>query len=238
MQERFGATVSTARPSELATNKVLRNTYMLLSATLLFSAVTAGIAIAINAAPLHWLVTIGGYFALLFGTHALRNSPWGLLMVFALTGFMGFTAGNIALISSQKYAKGKYPVLDPEGGRNYQTAFVGPVKTGLYNKPSLGIFSEEQPEIVIDGPTTRNIMTNFPEILSAIQNARIGMYANGLYPEDSGQGSDPTIQALLLQTISTLAQVKKAHEMPSLVSFRSFLEAQEEYDDIQDNVNM
>ena len=41
-------------------NKVLRNTYLLLSMTLLFSAVTAGIAMATNAAPLHWLITMGG----------------------------------------------------------------------------------------------------------------------------------------------------------------------------------
>ena len=50
----------------LAANKVLRNTYLLLSLTLLFSAGTAGIAMATHAPPLHWLVTLGGYFGLLF----------------------------------------------------------------------------------------------------------------------------------------------------------------------------
>ena len=81
--------------SVLATNKVLRNTYMLLSLTLLFSGVTAGYAVVTNAPPLHWLMTLGGYFGLLFLTHALRNSGWGLLSVFALTGFMGYTLGPI-----------------------------------------------------------------------------------------------------------------------------------------------
>jgi modulator of FtsH protease len=79
----------------LTTNKVLRNTYTLLSMTLLFSAITAGIAVATNAPPLHWLITLGGYFGLLFLTSALRNSAWGLAAVFALTGFMGFTLGPI-----------------------------------------------------------------------------------------------------------------------------------------------
>jgi modulator of FtsH protease len=76
-------------------NKVLRNTYMLLSMTLLFSALTAGIAMATNAAPLHWLLTLGGYFGLLFVVTRLRDSAWGLAAVFALTGFLGYTLGPI-----------------------------------------------------------------------------------------------------------------------------------------------
>ncbi|HNW79355.1 MAG TPA: Bax inhibitor-1/YccA family protein [Candidatus Competibacteraceae bacterium] len=79
----------------METNKVLRNTYLLLSLTLLFSGVTAGIAMATNAAPLHWLVTLGGYFGLLFLVTRLRNSAWGLAAVFALTGFLGYTLGPI-----------------------------------------------------------------------------------------------------------------------------------------------
>jgi modulator of FtsH protease len=84
-----------AAPSVLATNKLLRNTYTLLAATLLFSAVTAGVAMATNAPPLHWAVTLIGYFGLLFLTNALRDSAWGLAAVFALTGFMGYTLGPI-----------------------------------------------------------------------------------------------------------------------------------------------
>ena len=76
-------------------NKVLRNTYLLLSMTLLFSGLTAGIAMATQAAPLHWLITLGGYFGLLFVVTQLRNSVWGLAAVFALTGFMGYTLGPI-----------------------------------------------------------------------------------------------------------------------------------------------
>ena len=51
------APITLAPEGELSTNKVLRNTYLLLSLTLLFSAVTAGIAMATNAPPLHWLLT-------------------------------------------------------------------------------------------------------------------------------------------------------------------------------------
>lgn len=89
------APITLAPEGELSTNKVLRNTYLLLSLTLLFSAVTAGIAMATNAPPLHWLLTLGGYFGLLFVVTRLRNSVWGLAAVFALTGFLGYTLGPI-----------------------------------------------------------------------------------------------------------------------------------------------
>lgn len=81
--------------SVLATNRVLRNTYLLLGLTLLFSAATAGYAMLINAAPVNVWLTMLGYFGLLFLTNALRNSPLGIVSVFALTGFMGYTLGPI-----------------------------------------------------------------------------------------------------------------------------------------------
>jgi modulator of FtsH protease len=76
------------------TNKLIRNTYTLLSMTLLFSAVMAGVSIAVGAPPLG-LLGLLGFFGLFFLTAKLRNSAWGLLAVFALTGFMGFTLGPI-----------------------------------------------------------------------------------------------------------------------------------------------
>jgi modulator of FtsH protease len=76
-------------------NKVLRNTYTLLAMTLLLSAATAAFAIAIQAKPLGLLPIIAGYFGLLFLTHKTKNSAWGILSVFALTGFMGFTLGPL-----------------------------------------------------------------------------------------------------------------------------------------------
>ncbi|HBC57629.1 MAG TPA: BAX inhibitor protein [Gammaproteobacteria bacterium] len=85
--------VAKRQESILATNKVLRNTYFLLSLTLLFSAGTAGTAMALNVPPVHWLIQLGGMFGLLFLVHALRNSVWGIAGVFAFTGFLGFTLG-------------------------------------------------------------------------------------------------------------------------------------------------
>lgn len=79
----------------LATNKVIRNTYSLLALTLLFSAATAGIGILTNMAPLNPIITLVGYFGLLFATSRFSNSGLGLLFVFLLTGFMGLTLGPI-----------------------------------------------------------------------------------------------------------------------------------------------
>jgi modulator of FtsH protease len=78
-----------------ATNKVIRNTYMLLSMTLLFSALTAGVAMALKLPHPGLLLTLGGYFGLLFLTAKFRDSALGLACVFALTGFMGYTLGPV-----------------------------------------------------------------------------------------------------------------------------------------------
>jgi|TARA_B100001964_G_scaffold223721_1_gene269911 modulator of FtsH protease len=85
----------TDRPQAvISSHKVLRNTYMLLSLTLLFSAMMAGVAIAIDA-PHLGLMSILVMLGLLFGVHKLKNSVWGIAMVFAFTGFMGFALGPL-----------------------------------------------------------------------------------------------------------------------------------------------
>lgn len=81
--------------SVLATNKVIRNTYLLLSLTLAFAAVTAGVSAALKLPHPGILLTLGGFFGLLFAVHKLKNSGWGILAVFALTGFMGYTLGPV-----------------------------------------------------------------------------------------------------------------------------------------------
>ena len=92
---RLANTITRAQPSVLATNKVIRNTYTLLAMTLLFSAATAGLSMALNLPHPGLLLTLVGYFGLLFLTSRFRNSGLGLAFVFALTGFMGYTLGPI-----------------------------------------------------------------------------------------------------------------------------------------------
>ena len=88
-------TASRVQQATLASNKVLRNTYLLLSMTLLFSAATAGTSMALNLPYPGIVITLVGYFGLLFLTTKFRDSNVGIACVFALTGFMGYTLGPI-----------------------------------------------------------------------------------------------------------------------------------------------
>jgi modulator of FtsH protease len=75
--------------------RVLRNTYGLLGLTLLFSAAVAAGTAAMGLPHPGLVITLIGSFGLLFATAKLANSGWGLLAVFALTGFMGYTLGPV-----------------------------------------------------------------------------------------------------------------------------------------------
>jgi modulator of FtsH protease len=88
-------TLGRSQTAALSTNKVVRNTYMLLSMTLAFSALTAGLSMAMNLPHPGLIITLVGYFGLLFLTTKFRDSGLGLLFVFGLTGFMGYTLGPI-----------------------------------------------------------------------------------------------------------------------------------------------
>ena len=71
--------------------RVLRNTYALLAMTLLFSAGVAVATLSFQLPAPGLILTLVGYFGLLFAVHKLQNSGWALPAVFALTGFMGYT---------------------------------------------------------------------------------------------------------------------------------------------------
>jgi len=91
----FDTAVTRPATRGIEINRVLRNTYMLLSLTLLFSGFTAWLSMAMNFPPMGLIITLVGYFGLLFLTNKFRNSSLGLVFVFALTGFMGLTLGPI-----------------------------------------------------------------------------------------------------------------------------------------------
>lgn len=86
---------STGQTRALQTNKVLRNTYALLSMTLLWSAAVAGVSMALNLPYPGFLITIVGFYGLLFLTEKNRNNSMGLVFTFLFTGFLGYTLGPI-----------------------------------------------------------------------------------------------------------------------------------------------
>jgi modulator of FtsH protease len=86
---------SNSQESALATNKVLRNTYALLSMTLIFSAIMATVAIASNAAPVNFIIQLVVMFGTLFALQKYKNSAMSIPLVFFFTGFLGYTTGPI-----------------------------------------------------------------------------------------------------------------------------------------------
>lgn len=94
VDRQYSVAGSARQESLLTTHRVLRNTYMLLSLTLLFSGLTATFAVVTNA-PSLGLFSLLIYLGLFFVTAKLQNSIWGLVSVFALTGFLGYTLGPL-----------------------------------------------------------------------------------------------------------------------------------------------
>lgn len=84
-----------ARALEANVPRVLRNTYALLALTLLFSAGVAAVSVAWSLPAPGVILTLAGYFGLLYAVYKLRNRATGLGAVFALTGFMGYTLGPL-----------------------------------------------------------------------------------------------------------------------------------------------
>lgn len=114
--------LTSASTSALATNKVLRNTYLLLGATLAFSAAMAGVSMALNLPPFG-LLSLLVYFGLLFAVTKTQNSSWGIFWTFALTGFLGLTLGPILNLYLKFLPNGSQIIMTALG--TTAVAFVG-----------------------------------------------------------------------------------------------------------------
>jgi len=86
---------ATAQASLLSTNKMIRNTYMLLAMTMAFSAVMAVVSMIVNPPMIVHLATVIGSFIMLFVLNKKQNSAAALPLVFAFTGMLGFGLGPI-----------------------------------------------------------------------------------------------------------------------------------------------
>ncbi|WP_105189845.1 Bax inhibitor-1/YccA family protein [Pseudoalteromonas sp. T1lg48] len=93
----FNNSYSTAKPmmSTIETNKVLKNTYFLLAMTLAFSAVTAGISMALNPPFFTGIICSLVGLGLLFVVNKKAETASGVMWVFAFTGIMGFGLGPL-----------------------------------------------------------------------------------------------------------------------------------------------
>ncbi len=112
MQELYSET-NTAIAGSQEVSKVLRNTYTLLAMTIAFSAGTAVLAMALNV-PYLGLWMLLPYFGLLYAVEKTKNSAMGIVFVFALTGWLGFTIGPI--LNAYLANVGAEPILTALGG--------------------------------------------------------------------------------------------------------------------------
>jgi modulator of FtsH protease len=97
-------------------SSMLRNTYLLLSMTLLCSAGMAAFAVTTQASFGSSIVAFILSFVLLFATSALRNSAWGILSIFAFTGCMGFSLGPMLNQFIHGYSNGGQLIMTALGG--------------------------------------------------------------------------------------------------------------------------
>ncbi|MCW9023175.1 MAG: Bax inhibitor-1/YccA family protein [Gammaproteobacteria bacterium] len=109
-------TVARGSTSALATNKVLRNTYSLLSMTMLFSAAMAAVSVFVGSGSGTYLLSVGAAFLLMwFVLPRTANSSAGIGVVFAFTGLMGFGLGGV-LNSYLALANGPQLIMTAFGG--------------------------------------------------------------------------------------------------------------------------
>lgn len=97
---------ATTNAGIIASNSVLKNTYMLLSITLLFSAATALLSSFTNAPFIGLGPLLLINFGLIFLVNTLKNSAWGILAVFLFTGFFGYTLGPVINLVLYTYTNG------------------------------------------------------------------------------------------------------------------------------------
>lgn len=175
---------------------------------------------------------------------ALPNIPLSILV-----GVMG--AAQTALIAAQPIPqayKGKYPVRGKDDNKTYLADYSFSPETGLLDSPTL--LAGEQPEIIIDPKTTRNLQMNYPGVIQAIMAARVPQYASGSYPREIVKESntiekpftDPSMISAMnnfsnavdkLQKYGVRAKIDKDYE-----NSRDFREMLDDYDELLNDVNL
>ena len=141
-----------------------------------------------HAKGLPGLVTGAIVFAATMALQAFAKSAIANMFPEAATGSTGTRKLSTGMLT---YAKGNYPVLGNDG-KVYDAKYEGAgMKTGVYGGGAhFGIFSEKQPEMIVDGKTTQKIILNYPYIYDAIttiaKNGRLKnampTFATGDYP--------------------------------------------------------
>jgi modulator of FtsH protease len=112
----FDQSISRTAEHAAAVNKVITNTYTLLSVTLIFSAIMAAVSVVVQMPPMTGIIcTIGAMVLAMFVLPKMANSASGIWVVFAITGLLGFGLGPMLT----------HYLSMPNGSQLIATAFGG-----------------------------------------------------------------------------------------------------------------
>ena len=174
---------------------------------------------------------------------AVMKAGGPLNPVGALTALAG--ALSVVEIMSQKvpeFSKGRYNVTGATTGKQYDNvSYTGPAVTGIYTRPAL--VAENGGEMIIDSPTTKNLMMNFPGIIDAIHSARVPQFAEGRYtsaPSVSGSGStstNPLLMAIIKENTEVMRSLRE-NGVHSIISLFDLEKKQAQKSNIQSSTEM
>ncbi|MCZ6796582.1 MAG: Bax inhibitor-1/YccA family protein [Gammaproteobacteria bacterium] len=173
----FNTAVARSEGAILQTNKLVKNTYILLSITLMFSAVTAFTSIALQASfGTAFVATLVGIGLLWFVLPRTANSATGIPVLFGITGLLGFGLGPII---------GHYLTVNPSivmtalGGTG--AIFLGLSGYALTTRKDFSFMGGFLMVglVVVIGAAILNIFFAMPAVFLAI-NAAIVMIMSGL----------------------------------------------------------
>ena len=151
--------------------------------------------------------------------------PADIVFPIIVAAMQGIALAELIATPVPQAAEGKYDVIGQNDGKLYQNVpQIGTPKTGLYNKPFLG--AENGREIVIDNPTTENLMMNYPEVIKAINYARTGtvpQHSSGSF-QDIPQSHNPASKMVYVFDPEHTAALKENNRLmkegiPAFISY-------------------
>ena len=195
------ANLRTAAPAVISTNKLIRNTYLLLSLTLLFSAVTASLSVMLRMPPMTYLVCVGIAIALMWLVlPRTANSASGLGVVFAITGLLGFALGPM-LSMYLKLPNGPQLVATALGGTGI--IFLGLSAYALTTRRDFNFMGGFLfvGMLVVLGASLANIFFAMPALSLAV-SAVVVMLMSGFILFDTSRMVNGGMDNYILATIS------------------------------------
>ena len=195
------ANLRTASPAVISTNKLIRNTYLLLSMTLLFSALTASLSVALRMPPMTYLVSVGIAIALMwFVLPRTANSASGLGVVFAITGLLGFALGPM-LSMYLKLPHGPQLVATALGGTG--VIFLGLSAYALTTRRDFNFMGGFLfvGMLVVIGASLANIFFAMPALSLAV-SAVVVMLMSGFILFDTSRMVNGGMDNYILATVS------------------------------------